>query len=85
MLSAKVGFIWPSCFRGVDYNMKKLMDGRRTPSDGITSPDPKGSGELKNIEDKPVLWAKTSLPCKKIRSCTCLYNVRIAGSFFLIG
>ena len=27
--------------------MKKLTDGRRTPSDGNTLPDPKGSGELK--------------------------------------
>ena len=27
--------------------MKKLTDGRRTPSNGNTSPDPLGSGELK--------------------------------------
>ena len=32
--------------------MKKLTDGRRTPSDGNTSPDPPfGSGELKKKEN----------------------------------
>ena len=39
MLTAKLGSIWPSCFRG-DYNMKKLMDERRMPSDGNTSHGP---------------------------------------------
>ena len=32
--------------------MKKLTDGRRTPSDGNTSTWPFGSGELKNDEKK---------------------------------
>ena len=40
MLTAKFGSIWPSCFRGEDYNMKKLIDGRQMPSDGNTSHGP---------------------------------------------
>jgi hypothetical protein len=42
MFTAKFGSIWPSCFRGEDYNMKKLTDERRTPSDGSTSHGPLG-------------------------------------------
>ena len=37
MLPAKIGSILPSSFRGEDLNMKKLTDGRRTPSDGQVS------------------------------------------------
>jgi hypothetical protein len=50
MIQAKFGLNWPSGFRGEDF-LKSLQtdDGRRTPSDGNSSPDPLpfGSGELK--------------------------------------
>jgi hypothetical protein len=43
MIQAKFGLNWPSGFRGEDF-LKSLQmdDGRRTQSDGSSSPDPLG-------------------------------------------
>jgi hypothetical protein len=63
MLSAKFGSIWPSCFRGVDYNMKKLTDRRQVMAISHLTLWV-GSGELKKINIILISHIK-----KKVETC----------------